>query len=207
MSSPKPKRPPSAHKRAQTLAQQFEKVQARIDAINAKGGDATAADFETLGKLMNETTRLHREMQNPPFAKLFNAAGDGQLARVRKYIERDGMHVDTRNYGGATPLCYAASDGNLKLVQYLIDQGADINARDNFGLSPLASAAAKNHADVFRLLMENGANVRTRIKNGLSVRKLAEYNQSHAVLAIMDDKTFMAKCAAQARNNAPKRGR
>ena len=191
---------------AQKLSRQFDAVKARIDDINAKGSRATKADFAALGKLMKDQARLNRDMQNPSFKKLFNAAGDGQLARVRKYIEQDGFDVDTRNYGGYTPLAYAVSDGSVVVSTYLIEKGADVNARTNEGLTPLSIAAAKNNAKLFVLLLENGASPRTRTRDGLSVRKLAEFNGSHAVLALLDDREYMAQFnKPQAKANKPKR--
>ena len=193
---------------AQKLSRQFEAAKARISEINAKGSRATKADFAALGKLMKDVTRLQRDMQNPPFAKLFNAAGDGQLARVRKYIEQDGFAVDTRNYGGYTPLAYAVSDGSVVVSTYLIEKGADVNARTNEGLTPLSIAAAKNNAKLFCLLLEAGASPRTRTRDGLSVRKLAEFNNSQAVLAILDDRDYMAQFTTpQTKTPQPKRGR
>lgn len=176
----------------QQLARTTASVKARIDKINQKG-NPTAQDFAELGRLMDKQIQLGKDMHNPSFAKLFNAAGDGQLARVRKYIERDGFHVDTRNYGGYTPLAYAVSDGSVVVSSYLIEKGADVNARTNEGLTPLSIAAAKNNAKLFALLLEAGANPRSRTRDGLSVRKLAEFNGSHAVLAILDDRDYMAR--------------
>ncbi len=197
---------PADHTRHHRFAREFEAVSARIREINARynEGEATTADMQEIGELSEKVIRLKNEMQNPPFAKLFNAAGDGRLAQVRRYIERDGMHVDTRNYGGATPIIYAARDGNPKLVRYLIDKGADVNARDDHGITPLAQVVCRNNAELLRMLLEAGANPRVRTNDGLTLRKLAEFNNSEAVLTVLNDKAYMAQFAKKAAGPKPK---
>lgn len=191
----------------QQVARNAASIKARIDKINQME-NPSARDFAELGRLMDKQIALGKQMQDPSFAKLFNAAGDGQLARVRKYIERDGFDVDTRNYGGYTPLAYAVSDGSVVVTTYLIEKGADVNARTNEGLTPLSIAAAKNNAKLFALLLEAGANPRMRTRDGLSVRKLAEFNGSNAVLALLDDRAYMAQFAKpQGKASQPKRSR
>lgn len=191
----------------QRVARTAESIRTRIEKIN-RMDNPSARDFAELGRLMEKQIALGKQMQNPSFAKLFNAAGDGKLARVRKYIEQDGFDVDTRNYGGYTPLAYAVSDGSVVVTTYLIEKGADVNARTNEGLTPLSIAAAKNNAKMFRLLLEAGASPRSRTRDGLSVRKLAEFNSASDVLAILDDRTYMAQFSASSRgSSAPKASR
>lgn len=152
-------------------------------------------DTATLGRALDRQMKLMALLKNPPWRPLFEAAGDGRLARVKKLIEEQGWPVDTRNEGGYTPLAYAVSAGSVTLTRYLLDRGADINARTHDGLTPLSIAAAKNEAVLFRLLLEKGANPRTRC-HGMTVRKLADNNSAHAVLAILDDRAYMARFAA-----------
>lgn len=154
--------------------------------------------------LVAQARAQRKENKDGAVARLFNAAGDGRLHLVRKYIEQQGMDVDTRNHGGYTALGYAASDGNMALVEYLIDRGADVNARTGEGLTPLSMAALKDNAEVFKRLLLAGANPRLRSKSGLSVRNLAALNNAHAVLAVLDDRVFMAGFGKGAKTRAPK---
>lgn len=187
----------------QNAARRARAAQDVIDAVNATK-DARDADFAALGRAMQALQKAEADMRAPAFAKIFNAAGDGKLHLVKKYIERDGMDVDVRNRHGYTPLGYAVSDGNMALVDYLIGRGADVNARSIDGLTPVLMAASKNHAAVVRRLLEAGANPRSRTKTGLTLRKIAEFNSAHAVIAVLDDKPYMARFAKAPAGRAPK---
>lgn len=167
----------------------------------------SSANQKDLTRQFKEAMARTQALSNPPFAKLFAAAGDGRLAQVRKYIEQQGFDVDTRNFGGYTPLGYAVSDGSAAVVDYLIGKGADVNARTNEGLTPLSMAAAKNNATMFRLLLEAGANPRTRTNEGLTVRKLAEFNSAAAVLEVLDDRSYMARFTAKGKTAQASRKR
>ena len=58
--------------------------------------------------------------------------------------------------GGFDPLCVAAENGHLNIVElFLAQPEANVNCRDTYGRTPLASAAARGHeAIVDRLLQE-----------------------------------------------------
>lgn len=58
-----------------------------------------------------------------------------------------------------TPLCRAALNGKLQMVQLLCGLGADINRRDHWGRAPIRAAAAMGHAVVVEFLAAYGANV------------------------------------------------
>ena len=47
----------------------------------------------------------------------------------------------------------ASMDGNLEMVQYLVQKGADIHAKDDQGWLPLFEAARFGHVDVAEFLL------------------------------------------------------
>ncbi len=156
---------------------------------------AHAPTQDDLAGLLDTITAMAGDGQK--MAAVFNAAGNGDFAKLRALIE-GGMDVDLRNDGGYTPLGYAVSDGHVRMVTYLLEKGADVHARTAEGLTPICMAAMKDRAKVFRLLLEAGANPRVRTPDGLTVRKLAEFNNSTAVLAVMNDRDYMARFSATA---------
>jgi len=62
------------------------------------------------------------------------------------------------------PLHYAAGNGNLDIVQYLVDSGADVDPLDKDGSTPLliacqqVSAGESSHKEVIKYLKSQGAN-------------------------------------------------
>ena len=64
-----------------------------------------------------------------------------------------GADIDARDEDDWTPLMIASMDGNLEMVQYLVQKGADIHAKDDQGWRPLFEAARFGHVDVAEFLL------------------------------------------------------
>ncbi|GEM_PF-2608390 len=95
-----------------------------------------------------------------------------QLLEVAQFNE--DLDINESDLNGAwscgcywpfTPLTWAASQGNLPLVQWLLDNGADIDKRDDDhgiyerrGYTPLMWATALGRDNVVKYLLENSAN-------------------------------------------------
>ncbi len=89
---------------------------------------------------------------------LREAAGAGDLARVRALLE-SGVPVDAPapRYG-QTALLFAAERGHDEIVKLLLDRGANVNARETFfRTTPLKAALGGGHLALARLLLERGA--------------------------------------------------
>jgi ankyrin repeat protein len=96
------------------------------------------------------------------------AARSGWTDLVRKHIEMDPLAVHQRGWIGDTPLHWPAHNGNVEIVQLLLDAGADIESDEInwIGGKPLQWASEHEPATV-RLLLERGADVNARnIKAG-----------------------------------------
>ena len=59
-----------------------------------------------------------------------------------------GAAVDTIDGEGRTVLSMAAAQGNIEVIQLLLDRGLDEMHRDNGGLTPLHIAACEGHREV-----------------------------------------------------------
>ena len=56
-------------------------------------------------------------------------------------------------------LHFAAQDGDLELVQRLLNDGVEPNVFDELGMTPLHYASERGHLEVMRLLLASGADV------------------------------------------------
>ncbi|XP_063780800.1 tonsoku-like protein [Pseudophryne corroboree] len=64
-----------------------------------------------------------------------------------------------RNEKGETVLHRACIEGNVKLVQSLLDKGHPLNPRDYCGWTPLHEACNHGHLGIVQLLLGSGANI------------------------------------------------
>ncbi|XP_050309097.1 uncharacterized protein LOC126745347 [Anthonomus grandis grandis] len=77
---------------------------------------------------------------------------------IAKALISQGVPINAKDIKGATPLHLASINGNLALVQKLLDNDADIN-EETETRSALNLAVAMGHAEVVQLLLEHGAQV------------------------------------------------
>lgn len=72
------------------------------------------------------------------------------LFESRASISETG--VDVQDKEGYTALMYAASNGYMGVVKYLVAEGADTNAKDSKSLTASEIAKRKGHQDVAKCL-------------------------------------------------------
>jgi len=138
-----------------------ERGPAIVFAARQKSFRAVEALLETPATDVNV---LNRGSENA----LMYAALYGELDLVKRLVAR-GAEV---NKTGWTPLHYAASNGWLSVVEYLLSQNAYIDAASENGTTPLMMAARENQTAVARLLVKEGADPSLRNDAGLGA---AEY--------------------------------
>ena len=101
------------------------------------------------------------------------------LIDIIEILLQKGVSIDacTENETNATPLVYAAIDGEYIIVKFLIEQGANVNVMCNSGLTPLDEALYRNNHAVAELLKSNGGKCRKDLINQSS-SSLQNYSQS-----------------------------
>ena len=93
-------------------------------------------------------------------ATIHHAAQNGNLNRVKAFLNQ-GVPVNSRSTThGATPLHYAAYSGHLSVVQELLRRGAHVNPRNGAGWTPLLTAF--KHPRIVHALIKAGANPKYR---------------------------------------------
>ncbi|KAA5542321.1 ankyrin repeat domain-containing protein [Adhaeribacter rhizoryzae] len=105
---------------------------------------------------------------------------DAPNATIKYLIEQPGNSVKKLTHDGRIYLHWAASRGNLELVQYLLAKGSDITLEDSHGSTPVVFAANAGQA--------NTAIYDAFIKAGLDIKKKYADGANLLLLAIANDK-------------------
>jgi ankyrin repeat protein len=64
--------------------------------------------------------------------------------------------VNAKDSWGYAPLPFAAENGQLEMVQLLLDQGAEVNAQGGEHGNALYAASAGGHEQVVKVLLDAG---------------------------------------------------
>ena len=108
-----------------------------------------------------------------------NAAGEtalmltaiaGDLEASQQLVARGAK----AQFPGWSPIHYAASGPNTRLVQWLLEHGAQIDAESPNGTTPLMLAAQHAPEATVELLLKRGADTRKRNQRGLQAIDYAE---------------------------------
>jgi ankyrin repeat protein len=88
--------------------------------------------------------------------EFMSAARDGDVGALNLHPEL----VNVR-HNGATALHFAAINGRLEAVRWLLEHGATLDAEDDeFGMTPVAWANEKGQRSMVDLLLAQGASIR-----------------------------------------------
>ena len=97
-----------------------------------------------------------------------------------------GVNVQAKDDSGRTPLHYAAQDGDLPMVQCLLQVGAGVDVRqDADDATALHLASYFGHDWIVGLLLVNGANVRAATDDGRTPLHLAAEKDHDAVVELL----------------------
>ena len=97
-----------------------------------------------------------------PVTAAINSGASNDI--VKFLVEQEGNSVTKKTHHSRSYLHWAASKGNLELVEYLINKGSDVNYQDSYGSSIIQYAAStgnKNTA-VFDALIAKGADIKKK---------------------------------------------
>lgn len=89
-------------------------------------------------------------------SQLLRAASLGDMRTLQRLVN-DGSDFSGGDYDRRTPLHLAAAEGQLQVVQFLLEQSVDPNITDRWGGTPLGDAEFGKHGKVGELLKRHNA--------------------------------------------------
>ena len=122
--------------------------------ITPLGLAVLADDVGLLEKLFARGATLRRESDDQTILYLAAQAGSSSMIDA---LLRHGLHPDTREPGGVTPLMAAVSMNRLDNVQTLLKAGADANTTANNGSNALYFAVICKNQPMVNALVHSGA--------------------------------------------------
>jgi len=81
--------------------------------------------------------------------------------------------INARNKAQATPLHFAASSSNPKVLEFLLNNTSAVNEKDENGHTPLHAASLTGCVESVKLLVKKGANIESKDLHGLTALHLA----------------------------------
>ena len=120
--------------------------------------------------LANSSTNVNLTNKSGENA-LMMAAFDGDLATVKLLVLDKKATV---NKPGWAPIHYAATNGHLQIVQFLMANGALINALSPSETTPLMMAIGSGNDELIKYLLDNGADLRMRNHEGYTAIDVAQ---------------------------------
>lgn len=115
-------------------------------------------EFMSSPSVKNERMLITRFTRSAGRTRMMHAAYIGDMDRLRELVKKFNADIHIEDNVGLTALAWAAFNGKLRAVQFLVENGAEINRGRN-GSTPLFCAIAGNHLTTVRWLCDRGADV------------------------------------------------
>ncbi len=93
-------------------------------------------------------------------------------------VDAPPRNAGPEQWGGLTPLVFAARQGNLESARLLLEGGADVNQQTEYGWTALLAAIHNRYYRVALFLLENGADPKLTNDGGWSPLYLATDNRN-----------------------------
>lgn len=125
--------------------------------LSSAGGHAhTVSQILDFGRIEKMTTSSGRRRDGRNCFHLAASRGHAKVLDVlmsSNIFDRSALHAEDAT--GATPLHWAAANGNISTVEMLLKHGSDPSKRDSKGRLALHVACSKSNVDVAQLLLEH----------------------------------------------------
>ncbi|CAI9294455.1 unnamed protein product [Lactuca saligna] len=142
----------------------------------------TSSEIEIVSDSAKETKNNTAAGQIPAevvIIDVFGACAYGDLPKLRKFVEEDGVSLSQPDGNGYYPLQWASLNNFADVAQYIIEHGGDVQAVDGVMQTALHWAAVRGSVAAADVLLQNGARVEATDVNGYrAVHVAAQYGQT-----------------------------
>jgi len=122
------------------------------------------------------------------------AAKNNQLSVVVELLDHPGVNIDAADTGQRTSLIFAAREGHIEVVKYLLEKNAAVNHPDKYGQTPLVWASAEGKPDVVSILLEASADIEAEDNDGQTPLIWASSEGRSQVVEILLEYNANIKC-------------
>jgi len=124
-----------------------------INAIDKHGQTALfLACFRKDSSLADYLLEKGADVNSGKKTPIYAAASFSSASLVAKLIDKGANINDQSSPQKDTPLHYAATEGNIEVIKFLLEQGADTKLTNSLGRTALANASLKNNTEAVNLL-------------------------------------------------------
>ncbi|XP_037486635.1 serine/threonine-protein phosphatase 6 regulatory ankyrin repeat subunit A-like isoform X1 [Triticum dicoccoides] len=114
------------------------------------------------------------------------AAVHGRMPVCAYLVEDLQVNVDATDESGETALSYAAVNGTVNVVRYLLDHGANPDKSGPGNRTPLHMAVAKGNCEIVKVLLSKGADVNCYSDSGTPLHIAAVFGLDGAMKILLD---------------------
>ncbi|RVT77499.1 ankyrin repeat domain-containing protein [Flavobacterium sufflavum] len=135
----------------------------------------TSPDVATLKAEIAKGNNPSESTNNAFDAVVYAINNDAPTETIKFLLEQPGNTVNKPTHDNRIYLHWAATKGNVEIVNYLIAKGSDINLEDSHGTTPITSAAnsAQSNTAIYDAFFKAGLDPKKKYKDGANLLLMA----------------------------------
>jgi ankyrin repeat protein len=156
-----------------SLTELFLEIVTDYHTVNDKNQSALSFvartnDIHTASFLLGQGLKVDQKSSDNGFTPFLEAVSANKM-EMAKFLVENGANATVRDRQGVSAVYFAAKNGNLELLQFLIEKRALIDTPDSYGFTPLMEAILYDRFHIVECLLAAGANPEARTKTNVTL--------------------------------------